>query len=110
MVIWSRPAKSDLRQIHDFIARDSRVYAQKVVNAIIGKSALLDTFPKMGRIVPEMDNPEIREIFIYCYRLIYEIKTEQIQVLALIHVKRNLESDVFDELNKELAQTKLPEN
>jgi len=28
MVIWTQPAKADLRAVHDYIARDSRYYAK----------------------------------------------------------------------------------
>lgn len=34
VVIWSQPVSADLRSIHDFIARDSRFYAKKVVQDI----------------------------------------------------------------------------
>jgi len=34
MVIWSEPAKADLRSIHDFIAHDSQHYAKKVTQDI----------------------------------------------------------------------------
>ena len=45
MVRWSRPSKQDLKQIYDFIARDSTYYAQKVVVAIVEKSETLNVFP-----------------------------------------------------------------
>jgi plasmid stabilization system protein ParE len=35
MVVWSQPAKADLRNIHDFIARDSKFYAKKTTQEII---------------------------------------------------------------------------
>ena len=42
MVIWSEPAKADLRSIHDFIANDSRHYAKKVTQDIREKTDVLD--------------------------------------------------------------------
>ena len=50
----------------------------------------------MGRVVPERDDPDIREIFIYSYRVIYRIRKDQIEVLAVIHGARLLPDDVFD--------------
>lgn len=89
MVIkWTNPAKQDLKAIHDYIARDSKYYAQKVTVEIIEKSEKLRTFPKIGRVVPEIADPDIREIMIYSYRLIYEITSEKIEILTLIHGKR----------------------
>lgn len=96
MVIWTDPAKLDLRDIHDYIARDSKYYAQKVSQDIVDKSAKLNLFPEIGRIVPEIDDPNIREVFIYSYRLIYEVLSNGVQVLALIHGKRDFPGDLKD--------------
>ncbi len=63
MVIWSKPAKQDLKQIFEYIARDSRFYAKKVVNNIAEKSISLDLSPQRGRVVPEINDPDIRENF-----------------------------------------------
>jgi len=89
VVRWTKPAKLDLKQIHDYIARDSRYYAERVSLEIVEKSEILNSFPDAGRIVPEIGNPNIRELFLYSYRLIYEIFPDKIEILALIHGKRN---------------------
>lgn len=89
MVRWTGPARFDLKEIRDYIARDSRFYAEKVSLEIIEKSEILDSFPEVGRIVPEIGDPNIRELFIYSYRLIYGILPTKIEVLALIHGKRD---------------------
>lgn len=49
MVIWTQPAKADLRSIHDFIAHDSRHYAKKVVQDIREKTDNLEQLPKRGK-------------------------------------------------------------
>ena len=61
MVTWSKPAKKDLKQIFEYIARDSRFYAKKVVNNIVEKSISLDLSPRRGRVVPEINDPDIRK-------------------------------------------------
>jgi toxin ParE1/3/4 len=89
MVKWSRPARMDLKQIHNYIADDSRYYAKKVVQTIVEKTEELMVFPEIGRIVPEIDDPNIRELFVYSYRLIYEITPNGIEILAVIHGRRD---------------------
>ena len=89
MVKWSRPARMDLKQIHDYIAEGSRYYAKKVVQTIVEKTEELMVFPEIGRIVPELDDPNIRELFVYSYRLIYEITPNGIEILAVIHGRRD---------------------
>lgn len=46
MVIWSDPAKEDLKKIYDYIAGDSKYYAIKVSQEFIEKSEQLVELPK----------------------------------------------------------------
>jgi len=97
---WTKPAKLDLKQIHDYIARDSKFYAQKVSQEIVDKSEKIKDFPEIGRIVPKIGDPNIREIIIYSYRPIYEISPNKIQILTLIHGKRNFSSEILNQLKR----------
>lgn len=89
MVKWSLPAKRDLKQIHDYIAGDSKFYARKVVQTIVDQTMLLPEHPRVGRVVPEIQDQNVRELFVYSYRLIYEIGSEGVEILAVIHGRRN---------------------
>jgi plasmid stabilization system protein ParE len=92
VVIWSEPAKADLRNIFEYIARDSRYYAKKVTQEIVDKAGVLNNLPRIGRIVPEVADDNVRELSLYSYRLIYEITGRDIQVLAVVHKRRNLKA------------------
>jgi len=92
MVIWADPAKSDLRAIHDFIATDSKYYAKKVVQDIMDRTSILEEYPRIGRKAPEIDDENIREIFVYSYRILYEIKSAKIYVIGIIHGRRDFTS------------------
>ncbi|VAW75619.1 hypothetical protein MNBD_GAMMA12-606 [hydrothermal vent metagenome] len=96
MVIWSEPAKLDLRSIHDFIAHNSHYYAKKVTHDILDKMNILDELPKAGKVVQEIADESIREVSIYSFRLIYEIKGQTIYVLAIIHKRQNFTSEQLD--------------
>jgi len=100
VVKWTVPARHDLKEIHDYIARDSNVYAKKVSEEIVERSGLLRTYPQIGRVVPEIGNPEIRELLIYSYRLIYEVLPEEVRILALIHGKRDFSTHHKDVLER----------
>lgn len=93
MVIWSQQAVADLRSIHDFIARDSRYYAKKVVHDIRELVDELIGLPKMGRMVPELNEEAVRELLLYSYRIVYEIKDEEIFVLTVVHQRKNLKDE-----------------
>jgi toxin ParE1/3/4 len=88
MVIWSIPAKEDLKRIHDYISEDSKFYARQVIDNAVAKADSLLDFPKMGRQVPEISDPDIREIPIYSYRLIYKCQNEDIEVLTIVHSRQ----------------------
>ena len=96
MVIWSAPAKADLRSIHDFIATDSRHYAKKVVQDLVDKTDILERLPRIGQAVPELGKDNIRQLQIYSYRLIYEIKGEDVVVLAVVHKRRDLQPEMIE--------------
>jgi len=91
-LIWSREALDDIDRIAEYISRDSRYHAQQVVERLLDLADELPAHPKLGRIVPELGNSNVRERFLYSYRLIYELAGEAIHVLAVIHGKRLLES------------------
>ncbi|MGE4170094.1 MAG: type II toxin-antitoxin system RelE/ParE family toxin [Candidatus Margulisiibacteriota bacterium] len=88
MVVWTLPARDDLKNIYHFIAEDSVYFAVEVSEKIIDISKQLIHFPLQGRQVPELKNAAFREVFVYSYRLIYEIKNQTIYVIALVHMKK----------------------
>ena len=95
MVNWTRHAQAQLRHIHDYIARDSPLYAKRVSDTLVRKTSLLDELPRLGRRVPELDEENVRELALYSYRIIYEIGATHIDVLAVIHRRRDLKEGVI---------------
>lgn len=93
MVKWTDHAKAQLRHIHDYIAQDSPIYAKRVADALVRKTLRLDQVPRIGRMVPELNEETLREIPLYSYRILYEIKAEHIDVLAVVHKRRDLQPD-----------------
>ncbi len=97
MVIWTAHAIRQLRHIHDHIANDSPIYAKRVSDALVRKTLLLEDLPRLGRVVPEFEVESIREIPMYSYRIIYELKTNHIDVLAVIHKRRDLKNENMEQ-------------
>jgi len=91
-VIWSQEALDDIDSIAEYISRDSLYYAQRVVESIFDRGDSLSEQPEAGRKVPELNDSRVRERFIYSYRMIYELKDNDIHILGVIHGKRLLES------------------
>ncbi len=91
-IVWSPEALEDIESIAEYIERDSLFYAKAVVDKILWSTEKLKGFPKIGRIVPELEKEDIRELIVYSYRLVYQIKEEQILIIAVIHGKRQFEN------------------
>lgn len=64
------------------------------MNDVRERMEQLDTFPKIGRIIPEINQENIREISIYSYRIIYEINDQVIIVLAIVHQRQVLNNEI----------------
>ncbi len=89
---WSPEAVEDIESIAEYIGRDSGFYAKAVVTKIIKTAKNIKEQPNIGRTVPELSNQNIRERFVYSYRIVYQIKTDSIIILAIIHGKRLIEN------------------
>jgi addiction module RelE/StbE family toxin len=90
-VEWSPEAVEDIEAIAAYIERDSHMYARAVVEKLLATARGLGDFPRMGRIVPEFGQDDLRERVVYSYRLIYRIDRERVLVVAVIHGRRLLE-------------------
>ena len=90
-LVWSPEAVEDIESIASYIERDSVWYAKAVASKIVEAAETIPDFPELGRIVPEISDPEIRERFVYSFRIIYRLKSERILVAAVIHGSRLLQ-------------------
>lgn len=84
-VHWTDTAEDHLDAIYAFIAKDSPEYALRMVDRLTRRSQQIADFPLSGRKVPEYEMEQIREVIEGPYRIIYHIKPDQIDVLAVIH-------------------------
>ena len=74
-----------LHAIYAYIAQTSPDYARRTVDRLTNRSKQISAFPHSGRMVPEYEDENIREVLEASYRIIYVIYSEQIDVLAVIH-------------------------
>ena len=89
---WSEEALEDIESIATYIEKDSPFYAKSVVSKFFEKAEMLQNFSELGRIVPELKDTNIREIFIYSYRLVYKLHQNKVTFVAVVHGKRLLEN------------------
>ncbi len=88
MVRWSLRARADLKAIHDHIAKDAPMNARTVVREIVNRAHLIDQTPRGGRTVPELADEAIREIPVYSWRVIYQLRESDVFIVTLVHKRR----------------------
>ena len=91
-IILTQSASQDLIDIETYISEHSPSKAQELVNKLLNRVTLLETFPQIGSQVPEFDNEDLRQLIEGNYRILYRIASAEIVfVLRFIHTKRKLE-------------------
>lgn len=91
IVTWSEEAGNNLVEIEEFIARDSAERAVRFVDALIDHTeAMLADNPRSGRTVPEIANPDFRELIYRGYRVVYRLNVAQIEILTVFEGHRLL--------------------
>ena len=87
-VNWTAAAPAQLHDIHTFVGRSSPRYATKVVDRLTRRSQQIATFPRSGRIVPEANDVNIREVLEGPYRIIYHLLEDEIDIITVVHGAR----------------------
>jgi len=90
IVKWTKNSLEELDEIANYISKDSLKYAKILTNQIFEMASHLEQFPKLGRIVPEYKDPNLREIIYKNYRIIYLIKKKNIEIISVIHGSHKL--------------------
>jgi toxin ParE1/3/4 len=85
---WTPQAIEDLEAIHAYVARDSIRYASLLVERLFGAVERLTTFPESGRIVPEFQRKDLREVILGSYRIVYRLHDEHAVILTVFHGAR----------------------
>lgn len=87
-VIWTEPAWDDLDAAAEYIARDSEHYAAAFVHEVKDAVESLLELAERGQVVPEFGDPTVRELLVRPYRVVYQVRSKEVTVLAVIHGAR----------------------
>ena len=88
---WSPRAASNFEDICNYIAKDSEHYAALFVKRINSIVKNIPQFPKSGRVVPEYRDENLREKIYKNYRIVYRLKEEFIEIVAICHGAKPLD-------------------
>jgi toxin ParE1/3/4 len=89
-LIWSERARSDLNEIHQYIAQHNTETARRTINEVLERVELLQTVPRMGRVYKAVDQIETRVIVCGKYRVFYDLNEadRQVEILTVRHHAR----------------------
>ena len=93
---WTNEALMRLFEIEDFISQDSPERAEKFIDQIIEHAETLSDKPLRGRTVPEISNPDIRELIFKKYRIVYRVKGNSLDILTVFEGHRLMRIDVIE--------------
>ena len=94
-LVWSPRSLKDIELIFEFIKQDSIEAARAFVNDLIIETLNIPMFPYKGRLVPELNNDQIREKIFKSYRIIYRITNTNIELVTFLHQSRRLIKQEF---------------
>ncbi|MCX5646804.1 MAG: type II toxin-antitoxin system RelE/ParE family toxin [Phycisphaerae bacterium] len=92
-VIWTIKAVAQVEQIGSYIERDSPFQARRVVQLIIKETRKLKEHPRIGKMIPEVEEDRYRELRVFSYRILYKILDEEkIAIVGVVHGQRLFDS------------------
>jgi addiction module RelE/StbE family toxin len=91
-VVWTEPALEDVHEIRAHIARDSLRYSQVIAERIVGAVERLHDHPFSGRVVPEIGQQTLREVIEPPYRIVYRVRFDLVEIVAVVHSARQFPS------------------
>lgn len=87
-VRWTPQALEDLEAIRAYVSRDSLQYAALLVERLFAAVDRLEVFPESGRIVPEFQRRDLREVILGSYRIVYRLHADRAVILTVFHGAR----------------------
>ena len=91
-VEWTGEGRKTLDEILDHVAMESRQGAFRILEQVLATADALDILAERGRIVPEVADPTVREVFVFRYRLLYEVRPDLVRIVAFLHGARDFDS------------------
>lgn len=88
-VRWTKTAQKQLLELFIYVAEERPKAARTLVSRLKAAARELGAQPLRGRMVPEFDDPSIRERLVKPYRLLYTVQSD-VFILALYHGRQLL--------------------
>ena len=95
-VVWTDESLDDLEAIGVYHDRTSPPYARALVRRLFDSVQVLERHPRIGRIVPELANEDVRELLVDGYRIVYRLRGNRIEVSVILHGRQEASRKLGD--------------
>ena len=97
-ISWSDRSKKDLKEIEECISKDSARYAENQIKRIINRVEVLFFSLHSGRMIPELQKKNYRELIEGNYRIMYRVKSAtKVEIITVFHGRRNFTTEIIKE-------------
>jgi toxin ParE1/3/4 len=90
-IIWTDEAVEDLAAHRRYVARYSPDFAARTIERILSAIDQLEQFPSSGRVVPDVDRPDVRRLVAGRYLVIYVLRREEARIVMVHHAARRFD-------------------
>lgn len=97
-VRWTPQASDDLEAVCRFVARDSARLAGLTAARILRATKVLEETPVAGRVVPERERDDLRELIVAPYRIVYRLQTQACVIICVLHGKQEFPAGVSEDV------------
>jgi toxin ParE1/3/4 len=88
-VVWTEQAQAALDEILTYVSQDSPQAARALLQKALDAAESLSTLSERGRVVPELQDESVRELLVRRYRMLYEVRSQEVYILAILHGARD---------------------
>lgn len=92
-VVWTENSVQDLLIIKKYIAEDSPERSDRWIEELLEAGESLSALASRGRLVPELNQENLRELLIGNYRLVYRLSLKVIEILTVFEGHRQIRKD-----------------
>jgi toxin ParE1/3/4 len=95
-IVWTKKAIRDVHNIFLYISEDAPYRASLFIEELIESAQRLENFPLSGRIIPEKNDPTLREIIFRNYRIMFRVKDSLVEILHVVHGARQFDPTMLN--------------
>jgi toxin ParE1/3/4 len=92
-VTWAPLARGQTADAFAYISAERPAAAVSWFDAVVERAESLSAFPDMGRMMPEAGRPEVREVAVEPYRLVYRRDPDEIVIIGVFHSRQDVDAD-----------------